>query len=74
MYLTSENANNLEINFFNTVKLHGITQSPNLTEETLVVSTHIRKGTTSALDGIRIDTAANKRSVTGKVQHEAYQK
>lgn len=72
VYLTTEDAKDLKETLYNTPFFHGMTRATALMAALSVMLKQLKNGTGSSFDGIRIDTAVNRRSVLGMDQNEAY--
>lgn len=71
-YLIEEVATELEISLSHNAYAHGRTFSSDMASELVTMYKHLRGDTESNFNWIKIDTAANRRSVMSKAQYLAY--
>lgn len=72
--VTEEDSQDLEMAFANSAFLHGRTYSEDMDSALAVMNEQLAKRDSDQFEGVRLDTAANRRSVMSIRQYEAYQK
>lgn len=71
--MTEKDASSIEKKLANTAFIHGRTHQGDMNLAMTVMRDQLKHKSGANFDGVRLDTAANRRSVISKIQYDAYQ-